>query len=88
MARATDQQSFPGALVPSGDIVISGVAFDPIATEGTGVSRVDLFQGDRDEGGLFLGTAVPGEDVMMGLTPGSTIAEHSFQLKVKMPGSI
>jgi hypothetical protein len=78
----------PGALVPSGDIVISGVAFDPAATEGAGVSRVDLFLGNRDEGGLYLGTAVPGSDVMVGLTPGSTAAEQSFQIEVAMPANI
>jgi hypothetical protein len=31
------------------------------STSGSGVSRVDLFLGLRDEGGRFLGSAVPGE---------------------------
>jgi hypothetical protein len=78
----------PGALVPTGDILISGVAFDPVATDGAGVSRVDLFLGNRDEGGLYLGTAVPGQDVMVGLTPGTSAAEHSFQMTVTMPSNI
>ena len=78
----------PGALLPSGDIVISGVAFDPTATEGAGVTRVDLFLGDRDQGGLYLGSAVPGEDVMAGLTPGSQAAMQSFQVKVLIPTNL
>lgn len=78
----------PGALVPSGEIVISGIAYDPIATQGSGVSRVDLFLGARDQGGLYLGTAVQGENAMEGLTPGSRAAEQSFQVKVKMPSTV
>jgi hypothetical protein len=78
----------PGGLVPSGNIVISGAAYDPAATEGAGVSRVDLFLGDRDQGGLYLGTAVPGENAMLGLTAGSEAAEHSFQVTVKVPSTM
>lgn len=78
----------PGAVVPNGDYVISGSAFDPMATEGAGVSRVDLFLGDRDQGGLFLGSAVPGQDSMEGLTSGSTAATQSFQLTVALPPTI
>jgi hypothetical protein len=78
----------PGALVPSGDIVISGMAFDPAATEGAGVTRVDLFLGDRDQGGLYLGSAVPGQNVMEGLTPGSPVATQSFQVTVLIPSTL
>ena len=78
----------PGALVPSGDIMISGAAYDPTATEGAGVTRVDLFLGDRDQGGLFLGSAVPGQDVMDGLTAGSPSALQSFQVKVLIPTTL
>jgi hypothetical protein len=78
----------PGAFVPAGEIVISGMAFDPAAIEGAGVTRVDLFLGDRDQGGLFLGSAIPGQDAVEGLTPGSAAAQHSFQLEVDMPGYI
>jgi hypothetical protein len=78
----------PGGFVTSGDILIAGTAFDPAATVGNGVSRVDLFLGDRDQGGLYLGSAVPGEDAMEGLLPGSAAAEHSFQIKVLMPSNL
>jgi hypothetical protein len=44
----------------AGGMFISGTAYDPTATQGSGVSRVDLFLGERDNGGMFLGSAVPG----------------------------
>src|SRR5439155_22187470 len=46
-------------LTPGGH-VISGTAYDPSATQGSGVARVDLFLGERDSGGAPLGSAVPG----------------------------
>lgn len=50
----------PGDIVQSGDYVVSGAAWDPAATSGSGISRVDLFLGRRDAGGTFLGSATPG----------------------------
>jgi hypothetical protein len=50
----------PGNTVQVGGLVISGQAYDPAATQGSGVSRVDLFLGERDLGGIFLGSAIPG----------------------------
>jgi Bacterial Ig domain len=67
----------PGDLLPTGDIVISGVAFDPAATDGSGISRVDVFLGQRDSGGLFLGSAVPAADT------GST--SRTFSIKANLP---
>jgi len=78
----------PGSVVSSGDYWISGSAYDPTSTQGSGVSRVDLFLGDRDEGGIFLGSAVPGQDVLEGLTTGSTTAQDSFQVKVSLPSTV
>lgn len=78
----------PGTLISNGDYVISGTAFDPAANLGSGISRVDLFLGPRDEGGTFLGSTVPGQDVMQGLTPGSTIAQDSFQVTVTVPSGM
>lgn len=75
----------PGTLVSSGDYIISGTAYDPAATQGAGINRVDLFLGSRDEGGIFLGTAVPGEDLMQGMTPGTALGDSAFQLKVTVP---
>ncbi len=77
-----------GTTLSSGDYIISGNAYDPLATEGSGVSRVDVFLGDRDQGGLFLGSAVPGKDAIPDLTPGSPMAMRSFQLTVNLPTTI
>lgn len=50
----------PGNTLPAGGVVISGSAYDPAATQGSGIARVDLFLGERDQGGTILGTAIPG----------------------------
>jgi hypothetical protein len=50
----------PGSLIPAGGQVMSGSALVPNGTPGTGILRVDLFLGERDQGGLFLGSAMPG----------------------------
>src|SRR5262245_21676771 len=49
----------PGDTIMPGGYVVSGIAFDPTATVGSGVSHVDFFLGSRDNGGLFLGSVVP-----------------------------
>jgi hypothetical protein len=54
----------PGDNIGAGAYVISGAAFDPAATSGSGISGVQLFLGERDQGGLFLGSAVPGSSGM------------------------
>jgi hypothetical protein len=52
----------PGDNLIPGAYIISGEAFDPAAPAGTsGVSRVDVFLGLRDQGGTILGSAVPGD---------------------------
>src|SRR5690242_10191927 len=51
----------PGDNLIPGAYVISGEAYDPAAPAGTsGISRVDLFLGLRENGGTILGSAVPG----------------------------
>jgi hypothetical protein len=67
----------PGDFMVAGGLVISGLAFDPGASSGSGISRVDLFLGERDQGGLFLGTAVPG--AAAGSDP------RAFSLTVQVP---
>jgi hypothetical protein len=49
----------PGDTVMPGGYVVSGIAFDPSATVGSGVAHVDFFLGSRDAGGVFLGSATP-----------------------------
>jgi len=60
----------PGDVLPTGDLIISGATFDP---SGSAISRVDLFLGQRDTGGLFLGSAVP--------------SGQSFSVKASVPNS-
>jgi hypothetical protein len=52
----------PGDLVPNGDYKVSGVVFDPVTRSPSGVSRIDFFLGQRDTGGMFLGSTMPGTD--------------------------
>jgi hypothetical protein len=66
----------PGDLLPTGDIFIFGTAFDPGATSGTGIGHIDLFLGNRDLGGTFLGTATPGK-----------ASTSAFQVDAKIPNS-
>jgi hypothetical protein len=47
----------PGAMLALGKLEMQGMAFDPVATMGSGVDRVSVFLDNRDEGGMFLGDA-------------------------------
>jgi hypothetical protein len=70
----------PGDNLITGDMFISGTAFDPAATSGSGITRVDLFLGERDTGGLFIGSATTGTSA--GGDP------HGFTIKVSIPSGI
>jgi hypothetical protein len=48
----------PGAVLVPLSVVINGTAVDQTATQGTGISQVQVFLGARDNGGVFLGNAV------------------------------
>jgi hypothetical protein len=48
----------PGTILPVGPVTIQGAALDCHADVGTGISRVSVFLGRRDAGGLHLGDAV------------------------------
>jgi len=74
-----------GDVLSNGGYIVSGMAYDSAATQGAGVSRVDLFLGSRDAGGTFLGSAVPGLDVIPNITPDSRLAQSAFQIKVTLP---
>jgi hypothetical protein len=81
----------PGDNLMPGGYVISGEAFDPAAPAGTsGITRVDLFLGLRDQGGTILGTAIPGDGtanprfwstevtVPSGVNAGTTFAAYAI----------
>ena len=68
----------PGAMLQPGAIVVQGVAQDERATEGPGIERIDFFLDSREEGGVNVGTAVPG------MTPGP-FGPDSFQTTISLP---
>jgi hypothetical protein len=69
----------PGDVLSQGDYIVSGTAFDPVSTQGSGISRVDLFLGQRDSGGTHLGAVTPGED---------TANPRGFSVKVTLPDGV
>jgi hypothetical protein len=72
----------PGSRMELGNNVISGIALDTRAPTGsTGIDRVDFFLGNRDEGGMSIGTAVPG----MAAGP---FGPGSFQTTIALPNLI
>lgn len=73
-----------------GDYVISGLAYVPgqSSSQGVGVDRVEFFLGNRDAGGIFLGSAVPGQSAELNATPGSLLAMGGFVTKVTVPSQI
>jgi hypothetical protein len=78
-----------GDLLNAGTVVIEGVAYDPAATSGAGVDTVDLFLGDRNAGGLFLGSGVPGASINPLVTePGSRLAQTGFAIRAEVPATV
>jgi len=69
-----------GALLPTGDIVITGSASDPAAMSGAGIDRVELFLDPRENGGLFLGSVDPsGKDFkVVAAVPNSANGGHTL----------
>lgn len=71
----------PGDVLSQGDYIVSGVAFDPSATNGSGVSRIDLFLGQRDSGGVFVGSVLPTSDRQWSIKaslPSNSNGQHDF----------
>jgi hypothetical protein len=68
----------PGSMIAPGGIVLQGIAMDSRAQPSIGVDRIDFFLDSRDQGGLSLGTAVPG------MVPGP-FGPNSFQTTVTIP---
>ena len=70
----------PGDVLSQGDYIFSGVAFDPAASDGSGVARVDLFIGNRDDGGVLLASApVSGRQYeVKGTVPSNITGSHDF----------
>ena len=59
-----------GDMITPGSLIMEGVAFDPAATQGTGIDRVSVFLGSRDFGGEHLADATLGKPTFMSTQPG------------------
>ena len=78
-----------GDLLGSGDVVIQGLAYDPAATQGSGVDRVELFLGSRDSGGVFLGSGMPGTSSNPFVADqGSRLAQAGFAVRATVPTNL
>jgi len=71
----------PGAMVEPGGYVLQGVAMDQRATEGPGIDHIDFFLDSREQGGMNIGTTVPG------MTTGP-FGPDSFQTTLELPNMI
>jgi hypothetical protein len=68
----------PGDVLQPGSYLISGLALDPMAdASSSGIDQVSFFLGDRDQGGLALGTVVPN----------SGVRQADFSLSVMLPSA-
>jgi hypothetical protein len=56
----------PGTMIEPGGLVLQGIATDTRAQNSLGIDRVDFFLDNRDQGGLNIGTAVPGVEPLAG----------------------
>jgi len=66
-----------GDLVLPGSYMISGVALDPLAQQGSGIDHVSFYLGRRDQGGLSLGS----------VTPSGGLRQQSFSVAVDLPNA-
>jgi hypothetical protein len=67
----------PGDLVLPGDYMISGVAVDPVAQNGSGIDQVSIYLGPRDQGGVALAT----------VTPSGGLHQDDFSVSVQLPNA-
>jgi hypothetical protein len=66
----------PGDVLQPGSYLISGLALDPMASASTsGIDQVSFFLGDRDQGGLQIGSVVPS----------SGLRQADFSVTVTLP---
>src|SRR5579871_202151 len=71
----------PGDTLMSGtQVVMNGIAYDTGSTTGPGISSVTIYLGNRDQGGISLGTAILGQP-NPAAPAGSPLANAGFSLR-------
>ena len=70
----------PGARVDPGTYIVQGIALDSRSEDGPGIDRIDFFLGNREQGGVLLGHAVPGGEDAFG-----PFGPNSFQTRISVP---
>jgi hypothetical protein len=75
----------PGVTLPTGSLTIQGAALDCHADVGSGISRVSVFLGRRDNGGLHLGDAVLHEPTPIRVLPADQYASVGWSLNASAP---
>lgn len=78
----------PGTVLPAGPLTIQGAALDCHADSGIGISRVSVFLGKRDAGGLHLGDAVLREPSPIQVLPADQYAKVGWTLAVPAPANV
>jgi hypothetical protein len=73
----------PGSRVDPGTYIVQGVALDTRSEDGPGIDRIDFFLGNRDQGGVLLGHAVPDTTGSFG-----PFGPNSFQTRISVPNMI
>jgi hypothetical protein len=73
----------PGSRVDPGTYVVQGVALDTRAEDGPGIDRIDFFLGNREQGGVLLGHAVPDSGDSFG-----PFGPNSFQTRITVPNMV
>src|SRR5712691_5251554 len=72
----------PGSRVDPGTYIVQGVALDTRSEDGPGIDRIDFFLGNREQGGVLLGHAVPGGEALGPFGP------DSFQTRISVPPNL
>ncbi len=73
----------PGSRVDPGSLIVQGIALDSRSEDGPGIDRIDFFLGNREQGGVLLGHAVPG-----GADAFGPFGPNSFQTRISVPPNL
>ena len=71
----------PGSRIDAGTYVVQGTALDTRSEDGSGIDRIDFFLGNREQGGILLGHAVPGDAF-------GPFGPNSYQTRISVPSVV